>query len=89
MSGRTLVLDRVRGTLALGRRSVRLPVLAETRFRAALRPGSDPSYRPALHAFVDRARGHARAIPLLATDGLASVRAIVEAERLATADAPR
>lgn len=88
-SGQTLVLDRVRGTLTLGDHSVRRPTLAETRFRAILRPGSDASYRPALRAFVDRALGHGGTIPLLATDGLASVRAIVEAERLATADAPR
>jgi hypothetical protein len=85
-SGQTLVLDRVRGSLTLGRRPACVVALAETRARAVLRPGSDPSYRPALRAFVDCAQGRIRAIPLLATDGLASVRAIVESERLATGD---
>ena len=53
-------------------------------FAPSCAPGSDPSYRPALRAFVDCAQGGVRAIPLLATDGLESVRAIVESERLAT-----
>jgi predicted dehydrogenase len=88
-SGRLLVLDRVRGRLTLGRRRVRVAALREARLRAILRPGSDPSYRPALLAFVDCARGSVCAIPLIATDGLASVRAIVEAERLATTGAER
>ena len=83
-TGRTLVLDRVRGRLTLGQRQARVAALAETRLRAIVRPGSDPSYRPALRAFVDCAQGGVRAIPLLATDGLESVRAIVESERLAT-----
>ena len=78
------MLDRIRGRLTLGRRPARVAALAETSLRAVVRPGSDPSYRPALRAFVDCAQGSVRAIPLLATDGLASVRAIVEAERLAT-----
>ena len=86
-TGRTMEIDRVAGRLMLDGRPVSTMALAPTRIRAVLRPGSDPSYRPALRAFVDRVQGRPCELPSLAVDGLASLRAVVRAEELALGSA--
>jgi myo-inositol 2-dehydrogenase/D-chiro-inositol 1-dehydrogenase len=49
------------------------------RLERLVRPGRDPSYRRSLHAFVERLRGAAVALPSL-SDGMRSLEAIVAAE---------
>ena len=82
-TGRTMEIDRIAGTLRLDGRPVRTMSLAHTWFRAVVRPGSDPSYRPALRAFLDHVQGRPCEVPSLVVDGLASLRAVVRAEALA------
>jgi predicted dehydrogenase len=80
--GRLLRLSRYEGTLSLdGRPLLALPLLGP-RLRAALRRTGDVSYRAALAAFLARVRGADVELPTL-EDGLASLRAVLAAERLA------
>lgn len=80
--GPVLGVDRYRGVLRVLGRPVVTPALLRLRVRARLRPYPDPSYRPALAAFLDAVRGNDTGVPTLA-DGLASLRAVVDAERRA------
>lgn len=80
--GPVLELDRYRGVLRVRGRTLVTPALLRLRLRTRLRPYPDPSYRPALAAFLDAVRGRDSRAPTLA-DGLASLRAVVDAERRA------
>lgn len=80
--GPVLSLDRYRGVVRVRGRTVVSPALLRLRARLRLRPFPDLSYRPALAAFLDAVRGRDRGVPTPA-DGLASLRAVVDAERLA------
>ena len=80
--GRISSIDRYAGTLRVRGRQTWSASLLQARARAVLRPHADPSYRPALHAFVSRVRGESTSVPTLA-DGVESLRAVLAAESLA------
>jgi myo-inositol 2-dehydrogenase/D-chiro-inositol 1-dehydrogenase len=80
--GRVVRIDRYEGTLRVRGRPAWSASLLRARGRAVLRPHADPSYRPALHAFVSRVRGGSTPVPTL-VDGVESLRAVLAAEALA------
>lgn len=82
-TGRTLRVSRYAGRLLLSGRPVRTRATSSARARVLLGRFGDLSYRAALAAFAARVRGGDVSLPTL-DDGLASLRAIVEAEAIAT-----
>lgn len=82
-AGRTMELDRWASTLTVANRHVRTRRLVAARARALARPHADHSYRPALDAWVARIQGTQRGSPAGLADGLASLEAILAAERRA------
>jgi predicted dehydrogenase len=80
-AGRTVELDRWASTLTVSGRQVRTRSLVAARARALARPHADHSYRPSLHAWVARIQGAPQGSPAGLADGLASLEAILAAER--------